>query len=204
MMRRSSLVRILAGLEPLVDPDPAREQVSTPPEAAAELLALAVARDDLVGRIVADLGCGTGTLALGAALCGAREVTGIDADGRALAVARRNAERLHLDFAPASGEVESFGGRADTVVMNPPFGAQRRGADRPFWATADRVARGSIYGFALADSRSFIARWAVGRFRPITETRPIRWALPAIFPHHRRKSARLAVDLWALGPAEPP
>ncbi|MHB8351997.1 MAG: METTL5 family protein [Thermoplasmata archaeon] len=203
-MRRSELVHILAGLEGLPHPDPSREQVVTPPEAAVELLSEALSRGDLSDRSVADLGSGTGPLALGAALWGAATVLGIETDARAVEIARRNARRVGVDFDPTVGEVSEFATLVDTVVMNPPFGAQNRGADRPFWATADRVARGSIYAFALSGSRTFIARWAVRNLRPIAVTRPIRWTLPAIFPHHVRKRVELSVDLWVLGPARSP
>lgn len=203
-MRRIELLRALAGLEGLADPDPAQEQVITPPEAAVELLAEALARGDLSGRSVADLGSGTGILALGAALCGAAPVFGVEADARAAQIGRRNARRLRTPFDPQVADVAEFGIPVDTVVMNPPFGAQHRGADRPFWQAADRVARGSIYAFALVDSRTFIARWAVRTLRPITATRPIRWILPATFPHHVRRRVELSVDLWVLGPAQPP
>lgn len=203
-MRRHELERLLAGLEGFSDPDPSLEQVATPPEAAVELLAEALARGDLAGRTVADLGSGTGLLALGAALWGAASVRGIERDPRAVACSRRNAARCGVAFEPVVGEVAAFGGTVDTVVMNPPFGAQHRGADRPFWETAARSAAGAIYAFALTDSRTFIARWAVRALRPIAATRPIRWTLPATFPHHVRKRMELAVDLWVLGPARIP
>lgn len=45
------------------------------------------------GSRVLDYGCGSGILSIGAGLLGATEVTGVDIDGQALAVARSNAER---------------------------------------------------------------------------------------------------------------
>ena len=198
-MRASELTRRLAELEPFAAPDPALEQVATPPEAAAELLRRALAHDDLVGRSVADLGCGTGALGIGAALLGAGPVFGVDLDAAALAVARRNAGRAGVELELLEGPVDRFDRPVDTVLMNPPFGAQRRHADRPFWATAVRLARRRTYAFALADSRTFIARWAVETAAPILETRPVRWALPATFRHHRKARVPLPVDLWVLG-----
>jgi len=91
---------------------------------------------------------------------------------------------------------------ADIVVMNPPFGAQRRHADRPFWDAAYRLARRRIYAFSLAPSRTFIARGAVAHRARVESTTSVRWDLPAVFPHHRKPRVVLPVDLWVLTPPE--
>ena len=95
-------------------------------------------------------------------------------------------------------EVEGFVGSADFVVMNPPFGAQRKGADRPFWDAAFTTARRAILAFALAESRTFIARRAVARSAHIVATRPVLWELPRTFAHHSRRRVPLDVDLWTI------
>ncbi|MCI4331676.1 MAG: METTL5 family protein [Thermoplasmata archaeon] len=200
-MKRSDLVRRLSALDGFPSSDARLEQVSTPPELAAELLESALARGDLDSHSVLDLGCGPGILSVGAALLGARPVTGIDLDIPALAVARTNALRARVkgvsflvqDAADWSGEVE-------TVLMNPPFGAQRRHADRPFWESALSSATRSIHAFASRESRTFIERRAVARGARIEENRPVDWAFPATFPHHRKRVVELPVDLWILRP----
>jgi putative methylase len=179
-------------------PDPASEQVATPPEAAAELLYEALARGDLQDRTVLDLGSGTGQLAIGAALLGARTVVGIERDPEALLVARENAVRSGAECQWVEESVDAWNTPADTVVMNPPFGAQRKHADAPFWERALALAERAVYAFSLADSRTFIARRAVERAARIEVSRPIPWELPATFPHHRKPRVSLAVDLWVL------
>jgi putative methylase len=200
-MRRAELTRSLESVEPFTVADAVREQVITPTEAAVELLEAALARDDLIGRTVVDLGAGTGRLSIGAALLGAASVTAVESDPQAIAVARRNVDRAGVDVELIQAEVEAFARPLDVVLMNPPFGAQRRHADRPFWEAAFRCARRRTYAFALAASRTFIARSCVERAVPIAETRPIRWTLPATFRHHRKPRVELAVDLWVLGSA---
>ncbi|MCI4342401.1 MAG: 50S ribosomal protein L11 methyltransferase, partial [Thermoplasmata archaeon] len=175
-------------------------QVSTPTEAALELLETAMAREDLVDRSVIDLGSGTGKLAIGAALLGAESVTAIEIDPAAVDVARRNAERAGVELRLVAADAGSVHDSADTVLMNPPFGAQRRGADRPFWEAAFRCARRRIYAFALADSRTFIARYSVDSGGAIEATRPVPWRLPPTFAFHTRRRVELAVDLWVLRP----
>jgi len=197
-MRRSELVRRLATVPPPTAPRSELEQVVTPPEAAAELLEQALGAGDLEGRTVVDLGAGTGRLAIGAALLGARSVTAVELDPAAVAIARAGASRAKTTIEFAVGDVADWRRPAELVVMNPPFGAQRAHADRPFWDTAFRLAERAVYAFALADSRTFIARRAVAARAHVLATRPIAWELPRTFPHHTRRRVALAVDLWAI------
>jgi putative methylase len=83
---RKALDRLLRVIPGFSDPQRELEQYPTPPTAALELLERAWQSGDLVGS-VADLGCGTGRLALGAAFLGA-QVIGVELDEAALAVAR--------------------------------------------------------------------------------------------------------------------
>ena len=197
-MRRSELVRTIESLAGPERPRAELEQVVTPAEAAADLLLAAERWDGLAGRSVLDLGAGTGRLAIGAALLGARPVVAVEVDARLAAVARTHARAAGVEVEVVAAEVASWSRPAEVVVMNPPFGAQRRGADRPFWDRAFALASRSVHAFALADSRSFIARRAVARAAEILETRPVAWRLPRTFPHHRRRAVSLSVDRWAI------
>jgi putative methylase len=179
-------------------PRPDLEQVATPAEAAVDLLLAAVRWDRLDGRSVLDLGSGTGRLAIGAALLGAHPVVGVEIDPHLVDVAEASAEAAGVDVEFLAGDVETLDRTAEVVVMNPPFGAQRRHADRPFWDAALRLARRSVHAYALADSRTFIARRVVERRAHVLETQPVPWVLPRTFPHHTRRSVRLPVDRWAI------
>jgi putative methylase len=197
-MRKHELVGLLDRVPDFRHPDPALEQVMTPSEAAAELLLEALARGDLEERPVIDLGSGTGRLSIGASMLGGHPVTGIEISGEAVMQAHAFATAVGevIDF--QVGEVGTLRSSPGTVVMNPPFGAQKRGADRPFWGTAFSASDRPIYAFALADSRTFIEREVVARGARIEATRPVPWELPRTFAHHRRKSVSLEVDLWVL------
>jgi len=71
----------------------------------------------LAGRTVADVGCGSGILAIAAAARGARaEAVDIDAD--AVHVTRENARRNGVEVAVATGSVDVLGAPADLVVAN--------------------------------------------------------------------------------------
>ena len=174
------------------------EQVTTPPEAAADLLLAAVRWEGLEGRSVLDLGSGTGRLAIGAALLGASPVVGVEVDAESVARARDAARTQGAKVEFVRADVREYEGAAEVVLMNPPFGAQRRHADRPFWDRALAGARRSVHAFSLADSRTFIARRAVARGAQVLETQPIVWEFARTFAHHARRRVTLAVDRWAI------
>jgi putative methylase len=196
-MRRAELIHRLERIPPPPHPRADREQVVTPGEAAAELLFTAVAAGDLEDRSVLDLGSGTGRLAMGARWLGARPVTGVEVDPESVEVARAQPGSEGVVF--ANHDVADWSEPADVVIMNPPFGAQRAHADRPFWDAAFRLAGRSVYAFALADSRTFIARRAVAANAHVLATRPVPWEVPRTFPHHTRRRVPLRVDLWVIG-----
>jgi len=85
------------------------------------LVAQALSRRALGGRAAFDVGTGTGVLAFLAARAGAR-VRATDADPRAVACARENAQRLGLADLVEVEEADLFPpGRADLVLCNPPW-----------------------------------------------------------------------------------
>ncbi len=87
----------------------------------AEIVGVALSERDLAGRLVFDVGTGTGVLAFLAARRGAR-VVATDAEPRAVACARENAGRLGLEGQVEVREQDLFpDGRADLVLCNPPW-----------------------------------------------------------------------------------
>mgnify|MGYP003882835121 CR=1 FL=1 len=139
LVRRSWLVRALESIPPHPRPSAGLEQYTIPAELATDILFLAAFTfGDIIGRSVLDLGCGTGRLAIGAALLGAREVLGVDIDGVAVGLAVESASRLGVSGRTAwvVGDIMAVRGPLDTGLQNPPFGVRRRGADRPFLAKA--------------------------------------------------------------------
>ncbi|XP_039023859.1 rRNA N6-adenosine-methyltransferase METTL5-like [Hibiscus syriacus] len=100
--------------------------------------------DDISNKVVADFGCGCGTLAAAAAaaLLGAKQVIGIDIDSQSLEIASTNAEDLELDMDFIQCDISNLGWRGqivDTVVMNPPFGTRKKGIDMDFLFVAVKV-----------------------------------------------------------------
>ena len=80
---------------------------------------------------ILDLGCGTGRLAIGAAILGA-EVTGYEIDEEALEQAEKYSNEHKLSIKWSNKAIENIEEKYDTTIMNPPFGSQRPGADKIF------------------------------------------------------------------------
>jgi ribosomal protein L11 methyltransferase len=72
---------------------------------------------DLAGRTVADVGCGSGVLAIAAARRGAAAVA-VDVDAAAVEVTGENAARNGVDLDVRHGSVEVLDGPVDVVVAN--------------------------------------------------------------------------------------
>jgi len=166
-MKLNRLERMLENLEGFSDPSPRLEQYRTPAPLAARLLFHAALKGAIEGKRVCDLGCGTGILAIGASLLGACEVVAVDIDTKSLQIARDNAGRVGADILFLHDDVtdpETPGriGHCDTVVMNPPFGAQQLHADRPFIDASLAIAP-VVYGIFNAGSRSFVGSYMAGR-----------------------------------------
>ena len=72
------------------------------------------------GATVLDVGCGSGTLAIGAALLGAARVLAVDVDPEAVAAAAANAERNGVEATVEVAAVEAgdVAGEFDVVVAN--------------------------------------------------------------------------------------
>jgi putative methylase len=193
-MKKKQLEIMLERLEGFSNPTPQKEQYATPASVAAEMLYLAYMHGDL--GVVCDLGCGTGILAIGAALLGARAI-GVEIDAEALAVARRNAQKLgvDVDFIRASVQHLSLRG-IDTVVMNPPFGAQKASAgDRDFLRAATKLSK-AVYSLHNHGSEGFIRRFV----EPcqVQEIYRIPFRMKRCFEFHSRDVKIIEVELYRI------
>jgi putative methylase len=182
-------------------PRAALEQYQTPAPLAARLLYHALMKGDIEGKQVCDLGCGTGVLAIGAALLGAETIVGIDIDERALAIARENAGLLDTNITFLAADLRDGGcreriGACDTVVMNPPFGAQKAHADRPFIDCALAVA-GVTYSIFNAGSIPFVEAYTAQKAE-ITEKIGGAFPIKRTFAFHKRDVQEIEVEILRL------
>lgn len=173
------------------------EQYMTPAPLAARLLHEAALAGDICEMKVVDLGCGTGMLSIGAALLGA-EVTGIDIDEAALKIARKNAEAFGLDIEWIRMRIDETAKplAADTVIMNPPFGAQKEHADRPFIAFALLTAP-VCYGIFNKGSIPFLEAYTKNT-AVITAKTAALLNIPKQFAFHTQENLEIAVEIVRL------
>ena len=175
------------------------EQYPTPAPLAARLLFHAAQNGDITGMDVCDPGCGTGTLAIGAALLGARGITGIDCDGNAIQAARNNAAGfgVRIDFIQEEiSEQSATRGHWDTIVMNPPFGAQKCHADRVFIDFALRSAD-ITYMIANRGSIPFVHSYVQNRAE-ILETFEARLPIKHLYHFHKKDVVEIPVEILHL------
>jgi putative methylase len=201
-MKLKQLEMTLQRLAGFSHPRAALEQYQTPAPLAARLLYHALMKGDIGGKSVCDLGSGTGVLAIGAALLGAGMVKGIEIDQQAVRIAEKNAALLGADveFMVADVRDATLPRRittpCDTVIMNPPFGAQRTHADRPFIDLALSIAP-FTYSIFNAGSTQFIKTYTAGRAE-ITEKVGGVFPIKRTFSFHTRDVQDIEVEILRL------
>jgi putative methylase len=199
--RLAQELAVVAGFE---DPRAPLEQYHTPPDLAAHIVHVADLQGDVEGRTVLDLGCGTGMLALGAALRGPARVVGVDVDPAPLSTARENERRVaaRTDVSWVRGDATRAPLCPDgpvTVLTNPPFGAQtgNEGADRAFLETALEVADVS-YSVHNAGSEAFVESFAADEGGEVTHAFAAEFDLPRQFDHHEEESRTIDTEVFRI------
>ena len=131
-------------------------------------------------RSVVDLGCGTGIFSVGAIHMGAKKVFGFDIDKNVILAAKKYAKTNALPIAYTIKDVTAVDTACDTVLMNPPFGAQKSNqkADRKFLEKAFEISR-VIYSLHLKKTIFFLEKMINVLEGEITNQKdyvfPIKW-----------------------------
>jgi len=187
----------LGRLETLEKPQLGLEQYPVSPEAASELLYMAgFEHDDLDGQVV-DLGTGTGRLAIGAALMGAREALGLDIDRQSIELAAQNEKKTKVEVDWVVGSLDSITGDFNTVLMNPPYGTRSPHQDIRFLSKAFELAHVS-YSIHKSSTRSFLIQYVEERGRKVDEVRSMLMRIPHLFDFHRKKWEPILIDLYRI------
>lgn len=193
-MKKRQLEMTLQQLKPLETRSEKLEQYSTPADIAADIVWDAFSEGDIQGKSVADLGCGNGVLSVAAKLMGASEVLGLDLDPEAVRIASENAKALGLDITFREGDVSSVSGRFDTVVQNPPFGAQKRHADRAFIRKSLELAP-RVYSLHNAGTETFVARMVESLGAKCRPVKRFKFEIPFAFEFHKKPKESFSMVL---------
>jgi putative methylase len=196
-LKRKDLEIALQRVKPFTAPNPTDEQYPTPASIAADVMFLAYSQGDIAGLKVADLGCGTGMLGIAAALLGAREVVGLDKDQAALDLAKENARVMGVEVRLCKGDVSEILENVDTVVMNPPFGSQKKHADLPFLEKAMEIAEVS-YSLHNASTQDFLLKLVTSAGRRGEVLKRYKLEIPHTFAFHKKAKRDVEVLLLRI------
>jgi putative methylase len=221
LVRKLDLERFLTNVKPHPSPNAALEQYTLSEQTAATMLYLAAYTfGGIVGKTVADLGCGTGRLGLAAAFLGAQSVVGIDIDKTAIKTAVRNAVNVGCKEQTnwVVGDIDALTGKFDTVIQNPPFGVQKRTADRRFLEKALQLADAvySLHNHPAVDKRlvsmlnarggqplqveasPFLRRFIEERGGRVEAVYALPLVIPRMFDFHTKEKREIVVDLYVV------
>lgn len=220
LIRKLDLELFLSKVEPQPAPKVSLEQYTISESIAATMLYIAAYNNkDIIGKTVVDLGCGTGRLALGAAFLGAESVFGIDIDKNAVKTALENGRKHNLlaNTRFVIGDIGAVKGEFDTVLQNPPFGVQTRGADRAFLLKALEVGKSiySLHNHPQVDKKligrlkstkellevspsPFIKRLIEENNGVIKGTYALLMTIPRMFDFHTRIKHDFVIDLYII------
>jgi putative methylase len=221
LIRKLDLERFLSEIKPNPSPKASLEQYTISERVAAELLYLsAYANGDIIGKNVLDLGCGTGRLGLGAAFLGAKTVLGVDVDKAAVSIASKHAcdNGLGACTGWVVSDIAAVIGQFDTVLQNPPFGVQTRGADRKFLEKALEVGFSiyslhnhprtdkqlsrrlkSAHGVILqVEASSFIERFVEAHGGIVSAVYAFSMTIPHMFEFHTKAKRDITIDLYVI------
>lgn len=220
LVRKLDLELLLSKVGSHPCPNARLEQYPIPVNVAAAMLYMAAyANNDIVGKTVVDLGCGTGRLALGAAFLGAKSAVGLDIDREAIetAVANSVTTGLKKKVDWVIGDLEAVHGHFDTVLQNPPFGVQKRMADRRFVQKALELGK-TIYslhkdpgdgslsrrvgtskvGMVSVSPGAFLRSFVEEHGGKVRDVYAMLMEIPHMFSFHAEKKHGFIVDLYIL------
>ena len=207
MHSKKQLEIVLSKLKSIENPNPSLEQYTIPGELASEILHQAYMTGDIEGKIVYDFGCGSGRLAIGALLLGAKEVVAVDIDEKVLDVAEQNMDFIITNEIAVKGSIKfiksdlkKFKGKCDTVIQNPPFGIQMKNADRLFLEKAlecgDKIY--SLHKDGYEKTVQFITKFVEDRGGNVEKIIPYKFHIPHIFKFHEKPKKEIEVDLYVI------
>ena len=169
------------------------EQYTTPSIIASDLIWNAYSLNDVEGRDIVDLGCGTGVFAIASRLMGANSSIGIDIDEDSIRLANAVKDKLKVDGVDfIVCDICDFNEplNADTVFQNPPFGSQMKadsGQDLKFLKKAVQLDPEVIYSFHMASTEEFLIKYYEDNSLDITHIFRYKFPIPRIYDFHTKE-----------------
>jgi putative methylase len=195
-MKKKELEIMLQKVPLFENPVPHLEQYITPAGIVADILFIASQFNDIQDKIVVDLGCGTGIFSFGASFVNAKEVIGIDIDENSIKTAKTYAKEIDQDIKFLKQDINDVDVKCDTVIMNPPFGAQKSSlrADRKFIEKAFDIAK-VVYSLHLSETIPFIEKMILSLNGEITFYKDYVFPIRHTFDFHSKDLVSYNVTL---------
>jgi putative methylase len=200
MLSKKQLAILLSKMQPFHEPDLSLEQYPTDSEIAASILWEAYMHGELEEKNVADFGCGTGILGIGALAMGAKHVVFIELDARVFPQLMANLHHLEKEldetfsnYEIIHGNVEQYDQPVDLVLQNPPFGTQQKHADLAFLKKALSLAP-IVYSMHKTTTEEYIRRIAQQAGARITQQYQFSFPLKQSMEQHRKKVQHIEVS----------
>lgn len=200
-INRKNLEIILQKLANHPSPKSNLEQYPIDASSAANMLYFAgFINKDIFNKLILDLGCGTGRLAVGASLLGAKAVIGIDIDPIAIEIAKKNSYQLNCkNIKWVNQDIFDFSIKGETILQNPPFGVQNRGNDLKFLKKALELGN-TIYSLHKSSekNRTFLKKNITNLGGKVDSLIEMEIVIPHQFDFHTKKFYKIKVDLWRI------
>ncbi len=203
MIKKKHLKMILDSIPKHPKPKIELEQYTIDGDLAAEILFFA--QKDFLNNVVIDFGCGTGRLGIGAKLLGAKKVLGFDIDEECIKIANEYAKKLNLDNIKFYCEdikninkdiiynlLDEDKNLKKIIIQNPPFGAQKKGADRLFIDKALEVGD-IIYTIHNYPTKDFVINYIKDKGGKITHICETFFKIPASYEFHKKKLVKVPI-----------
>lgn len=198
-MKKKKLEMMLQKVPKYKKPDPQLEQYITPAGIAADIIFKAYQFNNIQSKKIIDLACGTGIFSVGAAILGAKEVIGIDIDQKSIEIAEEYAKKTNLDIEFINQDIKNVNINCDTVIMNPPFGAQKKNynADRKFIQKAFEISS-VTYSLHLTKTIPFIKKMTKSLGGKIDYSKRYNFPIKRTYKFHTKETLNHQVTLLRI------
>lgn len=183
------------------------EQYATDGDIAARWLLGINAQDPFANmeQGIVDLGAGNGILGIGALLLGAPRAVFVEVDPAAADAIEEGLEAQSLSArsrvlrCDVEEVVDDPDCVCDLVLMNPPWGQQRKSADRPFLQASIALAKTSVHMMHSAGAMH-VEPWARDHGWRAVKWLDVEFPLPRKYAHQSRRRGFTSAAMWRICP----
>ncbi|MFX1274929.1 MAG: METTL5 family protein [Promethearchaeota archaeon] len=208
LIKKKDLISIIQNTKTFNNPKIELEQYSIDATCAVDIIYFAGFEfNDITENVIFDLGAGTGRLSIACAYFKPKSIISVDLDCNALKILRKNINSLNLQecIFPICSDIthlsisKAFLSRnlKITTIMNPPFGVQKKKADRYFLEKAFSFSD-VVYSIHLSSEKvfNFLSKY-IKKFDWIIDySTPFNMILEKSFKFHEKKTKKIDVRLY--------